>query len=34
MFYTLGHLDIWGDIRATVKREDVPLAELPGAFDL
>ena len=29
-----GHLDIWGDGKATVKREDGPLAEPPGALDL
>lgn len=29
-----GHLDIWGDGRATVKREDSLLDESPAAFDL
>jgi hypothetical protein len=29
-----GHLDIWGDGRATVKCEDGPYAEPPGALDL
>lgn len=29
-----GHLDISGDNRATVKREDGLLVEQPGALDL